>query len=84
LALSNCAQDVAKFILTEINEKRIYVGQDIFLSRLKNMTGHSPQNIGMSFDEINKTLRLNGMIGRKCGNPRRIQVRALEADFGSD
>lgn len=72
---SESGHAAVKFILHEIELKRIICPSEISLTLISRETGFTPQLIGMAFDDyIKKALGENGFVAKKAGKPCRLQI----------
>lgn len=70
---------VVGFILKKLDQGVKILPTEISLKHLETKTGVRPQNIGMAFDPyISVPLAKKGIEARKCGTPRRIQLRKVD------
>ncbi len=74
MSLNQCAMEISQLILKEIKLNYMLLPSEVRLKYLSDKSSHSPQNIGMAFDLIEKILIENGINARKCGKPVCIQI----------
>ncbi len=78
MSLSQAGQDAVEFILNQIESGVMLLPTEIDLERIGKSIGVSNQVLGSAFkDYIEKPLAAKGIAARKCGVPRRIQLRKV-------
>ncbi len=78
---NDCGRDVANYIINEVDEERIKLPDDIRLKYLSDKLGYTPHLIGRAHDyNITRLLKQKGIISRKCGTPRRLQLSRMDSD----